>query len=226
MTCPTCSVWVIAPGDNYCSWCGHKFFTLDVSIAPARFLHDDLPPPAALTIENSSFKNEVTIRAIKCGQSWVSFNQSDLTFPFVLKPRQKKVIEVSVEALDADEEYAIATIEVDSTAGVEKVSIEVLPPPDLEIDTGEYEIYLDELNLEDTFATIIARSGVVTVKQVIAEPAEWVKIELVDKVSLPIELDSRGRNRLEARLIMDEHRLRELSQSFPATHEGVLRVVC
>ena len=65
-----------------------------------------------------------------------------------------------------------------------------------------------------------------TMKQVIAEPAEWVKIELVDKVSLPIELDSRGRNRLETRLIMDEHRLRELSQSFPATHEGFLRVVC
>jgi hypothetical protein len=226
MNCPTCSIWVIAQGDNYCSWCGHKFFTLDVSIAPARFLHDDLPPPATLTIGNSSLKNEVAIRAIKCGCSWVSFNQSELTFPFVLKPRQKKIIEVSVEALDADEEYAIATIEVDSTAGVEKVSIEVLPPPDLEIDTGEYEINLDGLNLEDTFATIIARSGVVTVKQVIAEPAEWVKIELADKVSLPIELDSRGRNRLETRLIMDEHRLRELSQSFPATHEGVLRVVC
>lgn len=226
MNCPTCSIWVIAQGDNYCSWCGHKFFTLDVSIAPARFLHDDLPPPATLTIENSSSKNEVAIRAIKCGQSWVSFNQSGLTFPFVLKPLQKKTIEVSVETLDVDEEYAIAMIEVQSTAGSEKVSIEVLPPPDLEIDTGEYEIYLDELNLEDTIATITARSGVVTVKQVIAEPAEWVKIELVDKVSLPIELDSRGRNRLEMRLIIDEHRLRELSQSFPAMHEGVLRVVC
>ena len=99
----------------------------------------------------------MAIRAIKCGQSWVSFNQSELTFPFVLKPRQKKMIEVSVDALDAEEEYAIATIEVESTAGSEKVSIEVLPPPDLEIDTGEYEIYLDGLNLEDTYATITAQ---------------------------------------------------------------------
>jgi PAS domain-containing protein len=216
----------VKDGDNYCSFCGHKFFSLDVSIAPSRFQHEDLPPPASLVIENRSTQNEVTIERIVSRQRWVSLDLSAVAFPLVLKPLQKKVIDVTVEPLDADDEYAAATIEVESTAGSEKVSVEVLPAPDLEIDTGEYEIFLDELNLEATFATITLNSGVVTVKRIVAEPEEWVKIELVDDLSFPIQLDARGRKKLETRLIMDERKLRQLSQSFPAMHEGVVRVIC
>ena len=83
-----------------------------------------------------------------------------------------------------------------------------------------------ELSLEATFATITVNSGVVTVKRIVAEPEEWVKVELVENLSFPIQLDARGRNRLETRLIMDERKLRQLSLSFPALHEGVLRVIC
>src|ERR1035438_390022 len=226
ITCPNCRVWLVKDGDNYCSLCGHKFFSLDVSIVPSRFQHEDLPPPAALVIENRSTQNEVTIERIVSRQPWVSIDLGALAFPLVLKPLQKRIVEVTVETLDADEEYAAATIEVESTAGSEKVSIEVLPAPDLEIDTGEYEIYLDELNLEATFATITVNSGMVTVKRILAEPEEWGKVELVANLTFPIQLDARGRNRLETRLIMDERRLRQLSQSFPALHEGVLRVIC
>ncbi len=225
-TCPNCSVWMVKDGDNYCSLCGHKFFSLNVSIEPKRFQHEDLPPPAALVIENRSTQNEVTIERIVSRQSWVSLDLRSVAFPLVLKPLQKKVIEVTVETLDAEDEYAVGTIEVESTAGSEKVSVEVLPAPDLEIDTGEYEILLDELNLEATFATITVNTGMVTVKRIVAEPEEWVKIDLVDHLSFPIQLDARGRKTLETRLIMDEHKLRQLSQSFPAIHEGVVRVIC
>src|ERR1017187_3211250 len=183
ITCPNCRVWLVKDGDNYCSLCGHKFFSLDVSIVPSRFQHEDLPPPAALVIENRSTQNEVTIERIVSRQSWVTLDMGTLAFPLVLKPLQRRVVEVTVETLDADDEYATATIEVESTAGSEKVSIEVLPAPDLEIDTGEYEIYLDELNLEATFATITVNKGAVTIKQIVAEPAEWVKLELVENVS-------------------------------------------
>ncbi len=226
ITCPNCCVWVVKDGDNYCSLCGHKFFSLNVSIVPSRFQHEDLPPPASLVIENRSTQNEVTIEHIVSRQPWVSLDLSVIAFPLVLKPLQKKVIEVTVEPLDADDEYAAATIEVESTAGSEKVCVEVLPAPDLEIDTGEYEIFLDELNLEATFATITVNTGVVTIKRIVAEPEEWVKIELVDDLSFPIQLDARGRKKLETRLIMDERKLRQLSQSFPAMHEGVVHVIC
>jgi hypothetical protein len=216
----------VKDGDNYCSFCGYKFFSLDVSIVPSRFQHEDLPPPAALVIENRSTQNEVTIQRVVSRQPWVTLDLGTIAFPLILKPLQKRIVEVTVETLDADDEYATATIEVESTAGSEKVTIEVLPTPDLEIDTGEYEIYLDELNLEATFATIAVNSGRVTVNRILAEPEEWVKVELVEKQPFPIELDARGRNKLETRLIMDERKLRQLSQNFPALHEGVLRVFC
>lgn len=224
--CPICRVWLVKDGDNYCSLCGHKFFSLDVSITPSRFQHEDLPPPATLVIENRSTQNAVTINRIVSSQPWISLDLGTIAFPMVLKPLQKRIVEVAVETLDADDEYAVATIEVESTAGSEKVSVEVLPAPDMDIDTGEYEIYLDQRNLEATFATITINSGAVTVKQIVAEPEDWVKVELVENLPFPIQLDARGRNRLETRLILDEDKLRRLSQSFPALHEGVLRVIC
>src|ERR1039458_3105522 len=144
-TCPNCRVWLVKEGDNYCSFCGHKFFSLNVSITPSRFQHEDLPPPAGLAIENRSTQNEVTIERIVSTQPWVSLDMSNITFPLVLRPLQKRIIQVTVETLDAEDEYALAVIEVESTAGSERVSVEVFPAPGLEIKTGEYEIYLDEL---------------------------------------------------------------------------------
>lgn len=226
ITCPSCHLWLVKDGDNYCSFCGHKFFSLDVSIVPSRFQHEDLPPPATLLIENRSTQNEVTIERILSNQPWVSLDLSNITLPLVLKPLQKRTLEVTVETLDADDEYAVGIIELVSTAGSERVSVEVLPAPHLDIDTGEYEIYLDERNLESTFATLTMNSGAVTIKRIVAEPAEWVKAELVEALSFPISLDARARKSLQVRLILDEHELRLLSQSFPALHEGVLRVVC
>jgi hypothetical protein len=115
-----------------------------------------------------------------------------MALPLVLKPLQKRIIEVTIETLDAEDEYALGTIEVESTAGSEKVSVDVLPAPDMDIDTGEYEIYLDERNLEATFATITLNSGAVTVKKIVAEPEDWVKVELVENLAFPIQLDARG----------------------------------
>src|ERR1039457_4418722 len=123
--CPTCHIWPVKVGDNYCSFCGHKFFSLNVSMTPTRFQHEDLAPPASLVIENRSPQNEVTIQRIVSSQRWLIPDLTPYSFPLVLKPLQRKIIEVAVETLDAEDEYASATIEVESTVGSEKVLVGV-----------------------------------------------------------------------------------------------------
>ena len=225
-TCVNCSVWLVKDGDNYCAFCGHKFFSLNVSIKPSRFQHEDLPPPASLVIENRSAGSDVTITEIVSSEPWAVPDLTKLPLPLTLKAGQKRIIDVNVETLEAEDEYAIARIEVVSTAGSEAVTLEVLPAPDMDVETGEYEIQLDGRNSEETFATISMDAGAVTVTEIVAEPDEWVTVEHQEGLIFPIDLDVRHRRSIRVRLILNEERLRQVSPMLPALHEGTLRIVC
>jgi hypothetical protein len=128
--------------------------------------------------------------------------------------------------LDLEDEYAAARIVVESNAGSESVQLEVVPPPVMRISTGEYEIFLDERALEQTFAQIVVDHGVVTVTGVSAEPAAWAAVKTVDDVRFPFVLDARATSTLELRFNIDETYLLTLPSKYPAVYDGKLKVKC
>jgi hypothetical protein len=224
--CPTCQLWAVKEGDNYCSLCGHKFSSLDLEIRPNRFLLYELAPPADLTIHNSSAQNDVLIQSIQSTVPWVSVDLHQAPLPLRLGPREKRSLKVEVDPLEVDEDYARAKVFVTSTAGPESVDLEVVPPPEVQISTGEYEIYLDKRDLEQPAARIEVTRGVVTVTSVTAEPSEWVTARPIGDVRLPLTLDARSDNVLDLRLVIDEEYLLTAGAPCPAEYRGMLRLRC
>lgn len=226
MLCPRCEIWEVRDDDNYCSLCQNKFVSLDLEIEPARFLQDDVPPPARLTVINKSSQNEILVQSIRVTASWVSVMANGHGLPFILGPGQRRNIAVQVDPLDLEDEYAAARIVVESNAGSESVEIEVVPSPVMRISTGEYEIFLDERALEQTFAQIVVDSGLVTVIGISSEPATWASVKTVDDVRFPLALDARGASTLELRFNIDEAFLLTLPSKYPAIYDGKLKVKC
>jgi len=111
--CPVCRIWIVKDTDNYCSFCGNRFSALHLSMTPSRFRHDDLPPAATLTMENQS-QGEVRIDRCFSEERWIAV-ELDCRLPLVLGPHQKKSFKVTVETQDAEEEYAVGRVCVDST---------------------------------------------------------------------------------------------------------------
>jgi Hsp70 protein len=227
MMCPNCGLWEIRDGDNYCSWCPHKFISLDLTLEPRRFVQTELPPPAVLTVAaNRSAQNEIVIHSISANEAWVTVDLGDVHLPLTLPPGQRRMISIEVDPLDLDEDYASASIIVESNAGRESVDLEVVPAPEVRITTGEYEIFLDNRELEQTYARVEVTNGVIEVCGVAAEPAEWVSVRLVDPAEVPVALDARGRNSMEVKLVVDEGYLLKLADSYPAVYEGKLILQC
>src|ERR1039457_4886920 len=204
MLCPRCGIWEVRNDDNYCSLCQNKFVSLDLEIEPSRFLQDDVPPPARLTVLNNSSQNEISVQAVRATADWISEMVNGGGLPFTLGPGQRRNLSVQVDPLDLEDEYAAARIIVESNAGSESVELEVVPPPVMRISTGEYEIFLDERALEQTFAQVVVDSGVVTVTEISAEPAAWASVKAVDDVRFPLVLDARGTSTLELRFNINE----------------------
>src|SRR5271157_2642260 len=225
-TCSQCGIWEILERDNYCSWCGYKFISLDISIRPNRFVQRDYPPPAELLIYNSSSTNTVEVRRVIPSAKWMTIDSTAVRFPLSLEPNQRKRILVEIDPLDIEEDYCTGRVVVESSVGTESVDVEIIPAPELLVRTGEYEIYLDNLNLEDTYCQIEMAHGIATVRQVTAEPAEWVTARLAENVPLPVTLDARTNPHLEIKLVVDEQKLLDRSTSFPAIYEGSVCVTC
>lgn len=226
MLCPRCGIWEVRNDDNYCSLCQNKFVSLDLEIEPSRFLQDDVPPPARLTVINNSSQNEISVQSVRATADWVSVMVSGNGLPFTLGPGQRRNLAVQVDPLDLEDEYAAARIVVESNAGSESVELEVVPPPVMRISTGEYEIFLDERAMEQTFAQIVVDRGAVTVTGISAEPATWASVKTVDDVRFPFDLDARGTSTLELRFNIDEAFLLTLPGKYPAIYDGKLRVKC
>jgi hypothetical protein len=225
MICPRCEIWEIREGDNYCSWCQNKFVSLDLLIQPSRFLQDDLPPPARLTVTNPT-QNEVVISSVRPSAAWISIPSNGHAISFTLGPGQRRCLTIEIDPLDLENEYATGRILLESNAGSYSVEIEVVPRPEIRITTGEYEIFLDNRALEQTFAHVQVDSGVIVVTSISAEPAEWASVKTVDDVQFPITLDARGQNTLELRFVIDEAYLLTLPGKYPAVYDGKLKITC
>lgn len=223
MTCPGCKVWEVLESDNYCSWCGHKFISLDVRIQPNRFSHDDTGA-AWLTIQNSGGKNPVILQQITPSIPWLTVDLGSTRLPLSLEPGRSQRFRVEVDPLDLEEQYATGLVIVQSSAGTERASVEIVPPPEVRIHTKEYEIFLDNRDLEQTFAQIEVLQGVVTLLGISAEPSEWVRVKTVEEVHFPVTLDARSKNVLEVRLIVDEEHLARRSTAYPAKYDGLLKL--
>src|SRR4051794_24645434 len=113
MLCPQCGIWDVREDDNYCSLCRYKFVSLDISIEPRRFLMDDVPPPARLTIFNNSSQNEIVVESVRAECAWVTVPMNGKAPPFTLGPGQKRNLPVHIDPLD-QEEYATARVVVES----------------------------------------------------------------------------------------------------------------
>jgi hypothetical protein len=197
MLCPRCQLWEVHESDNYCSWCKKKFVSLDVDISPSRFVQDEWPPPARLTVANSSPEHQIEVQAITATREWISVDLQGASLPFTLGPNQKRHFSVQVDPLAVEEEYAAGHVVIASNAGSESAEVEVIPPPEVRITTGEYAIFLDNRDLEQTFARVVVDVGVITILGVSAEPAEWAGVRTVEEVRFPITLDARNHNSLE-----------------------------
>src|ERR1035441_7645482 len=104
-TCSHCGIWEVLDRDNYCSWCGYKFISLDISIRPNRFVQTDYPVPAELLIYNTLPSNTVEVRSVIPTAKWIAVDSTAVQFPLSLKPNQHKKILVQIDPLDIEEDY-------------------------------------------------------------------------------------------------------------------------
>lgn len=226
MLCPRCRLWEIRESDNYCGWCQRKFIDLDVEINPSRFVQAGWPPPARLTLTNRSQQQEIEVYAISATRDWIAVDLEHVSLPFTLGPSQQRQLSVQIDPLAVEEEYAAGRVIIASNAGPQSAEVEVAPPPELRITTREYEIFLDNRDLEQTYARVELEAGIVTVLGVSAEPADWASVRPVEQVRFPMTLDARNCRSLELRLLINEEYLLATSTQYPAVYDGRLRVSC
>jgi hypothetical protein len=226
MQCPRCQLWEVRESDNYCGWCQRKFVDLDVEMNPSRFVQAGWPPPACLTLTNRSPQHEIEVYAISATREWIAVDLEGVSLPFTLGPGEQKQLSVQVDPLAVGAEYATGRVVVASNAGPQGAEVEVAPPPEIRITTGEYEIFLDNLDLEQTYARVEVEAGIVTILGVSAEPADWASVRPVEQVHFPVTLDARNCSSIELRLLINEEYLLHSSTKFPAVYDGRLRVSC
>ena len=228
MMCPRCKVWEILDGDNFCSWCGEKFTTFDVEIHPHLFLQNEYPPPAELSIRNRSLDRAIAVERIEPSVSWI--RTSDGTaFPLHVGPGSTATVELDIDPLSLTDDYHRAEILVHTTdSGSERADVEVVPAPDMAIRAGEYQIFLDNRAGEDTSARIEVRRGVVVVRSIVTDPAEWITVKPAEGTAFPVTLDARDpdRNSLDLTLFIDEAALIVKTKRYPQSYAASLRIDC
>jgi molecular chaperone DnaK (HSP70) len=129
--------------------------------------------------------------------------------------------QVEVETVFLDEGYYEAIIEVVTTAGIERVRLEVVPQPDVVPVTGKYELLLDLVQSEQNFAHINIRQGVITVEE-LSTDVPWAEVRTRQEYKLPFTLDARSTSTLPLEFVFDERALLDQAREFPFEYPGNL----
>lgn len=222
MICPRCGRWHPAEEDLACSWCGTRLRGLTVEARPSRVPLDGYPPPSILLVRNTS-TTPVEVKACRTTAPWLLFPKLDGLVPFRLEPGEARQLPLQVNPFVAGEGGSARAI-LETTDGEASARVELVTPPELQITTGTYELFLDNRELEQNFVRIEVRRGATRLVSASAEPSAWVHVSLATDLDYPVPLDAAQQDRCYLRLEFDESALMQRVVQFPAEFEGSLRL--
>lgn len=223
--CPHCRKWEIGAGDSHCSWCGAKLVDFEVSLdRPYLYANEVLERPLKLTITHTGTVGNIRIDEVRSDQSWLYPHTDKLTGRTLWKGGSLSV-EVEVDTMQPSPEFREATLTVVTGAGERPAKLELVPPPEFQVFTGEYTVLLDELSEEKASGHLIVTRGLVAIEG-LSTDVEWAGVRVTNQSQAPpYRLDQRANSRLDFEFNFDEARLKQLSGGrFPAEHAGYLRV--
>jgi hypothetical protein len=194
-----------------------------VAAAPSRIPLDGIPPPCRLSVRNP-LAEPVQILAVRTTAPWLEFALPEGAVPCQLEPGQQLDWHLSVDPFRAAPGGGRAFAVLETSRGAESAPVELVPAAEIQIDTGEYELFLDNRELEQNFARIAVVRGATRLLAAAAEPAEWARVELAADMEFPVPLDAEQQPVCHLRLHFDEPALLRRVSRFPADYEGVLRL--
>lgn len=223
MICRRCQRWDPRPGDRFCSWCGLRFSGFLVTPEPSRAPLDGFPPPFRLTVRNP-LNEPADVLACRTTASWLQFDLPEHGVPFRLKPGQDATLYLRADASHAGPSGGRALAVLETSRGEESAWFELVPEAEVRIETGGYEVFLDNRDLEQNFVRITVSRGETELLAAAIEPAEWARVQLVGDMEFPVQLDARQQPDCYLRLQFDEAALLRRVSQFPAEYEGVLKL--
>ena len=141
--CKDCGVWKLASDDVYCSYCGEKVASLNASLSDniVYFGHFGAQDEIILILENDG-QTDLTVEAISIEREWVEalydnsivypIGTRSVSTPYQIPSGSKWEIPLKINLIKPSSYYN-CNIQVNSVAGLNQVTIEVLPKPELYI---------------------------------------------------------------------------------------------
>lgn len=232
--CPKCKTWKLASDDIVCSWCGHRLVGVEAKLARSRFLSSEIAPPVTLALSNKSQSTQITVQSLEvdpAGKPWITIDGRKT--PFVLAGDSSEELTLHVDSASLPpESYHTGFIIIRTNVGMEKLILEVVPPPKVLISgySGNeqrkscvFDIILDDRSQERNLVRIAAVQGVAEIEGIRIEE-DCIAVRLPGDARFPIILDSRKSAYLDVFLDVDETALARKSTTLPAEYNAVLKV--
>jgi len=138
--CKSCGVWKLSSDDVYCSYCGEKVASLSASLSDniIYFGHLGAQDEFILTLENDG-QTDLTVETISIEHEWVEalYDKSivypslqGVSLPYQLPSGNKWDIPLKINLIKPNSYYN-CSIQVQTVAGINPMTINVLPKPEL-----------------------------------------------------------------------------------------------
>lgn len=224
MICPHCGKWEIGASDVFCSWCRMKL--VDFAVALDRsylYVNSVTDDPLRLSVTNTGNIGSIYIEDVRSDQPWLRVRRDKLQSPNVW-PGGAVYMDVEVDTMQSPSDYHKAVVTVAGPAGERTTELELVPPPEYNISTGEYTALLDPNQKEKHPGQLVVTRGVVSVEAMWTDQ-DWAQVVPSAAVKLPHRLDHRTNPLLDFEFVFDKAKLMEASKGvYPAEHQGTLSV--
>jgi len=139
--CKSCGVWKLSSDDVYCSYCGEKVASLNASLSDniIYFNHFGAQGEIILTLENDG-QTDLTIDTISIEHEWVEAlydksivypsNTQGVSLLYRILSENRWEIPLKINLVKPSSYYN-CSIQVQTAAGINKMTIDVLPKPEL-----------------------------------------------------------------------------------------------
>ncbi len=230
-----CIGWAVLEGDHFCSWCGSPLVEVELEfeqhvaqrwlkLSPALVLRHKLPPlRIRLRHKGSSGSLPLSPNNLSTTAGWLGLDTNVLQGR-VLNPGESVTVPVNrLKVPGKDRSIQEVDVELETPSITCRNTIQFVPPPQFQLDLATQVILLCPGSIPTIDATLRLTQG----KAILTRPPQfqgrWVTLSLVDAVTFPLELDSRGISTLALKLTVKENTVESLRQGAMDQRDEALR---